>query len=250
VTQDRSDATRQLNAIPGLRELGVTDELMADLLASVRLYSGSSGYDLTLTDLPSTDRLRLEIRIVQGREIRVHIPRSPKPAARALASLPAVLDLTTWPSRIPRALIEYLEWDDKSQSWRYGHQTYTGVWGYGPVEFVSQIWVGMAALWFLGKLADAYATRLADWMAETTIAALRRVRTTKSGKRELVVIKVPKGVTVMILPKGKLTEAAREAFIDLDPNADGISGELLSWNPKAGRWLPESDAIPHPPPDA
>jgi hypothetical protein len=195
--------------------------------------------------------LTLNIRIGQNPQsvINVYVPGLPDAAAMALFSLPAVLDLTTWPTRIPTTDAEYLVWDDESRSWRYGHEKYNGiVGGYVTVDSVGQIWVGMAALWFLGKLADAYVARLADWMAETTVATLRRVRATKSDNGQFLVIKVPEHVTMMILPEAGLTDEAKEAFIDLDPNADGIRGKLLSWSPEAGRWLPQNDAIP--PPDA
>jgi hypothetical protein len=243
----------KIRGIATLRKFGMNNALIEDLMTSVGQYSnkGTADYKVDVEDHPGTNELVIDIRIGNVRPwIRIHIPRSPNKAERALASLPGALDLTTWPTHIPAPDIEYLEWNDKSRSWRYGRQKYTGVFGYGPVDFVAQFWVGIAALWFLGKLADAYAARLADWMAETTVAALKRLRTTESDKSQFIVIKVPEGVTVMILPKAGLTDEAKEAFIDLDPNANEIRGKSLSWSPEAGAWLPQGEAISRLPPDA
>jgi hypothetical protein len=249
VTQDHSRMNK-VDGIAALRELGMADLAINDVLTSVRQYPGPADYELRLRHRSGGKEITLSLTSdpYSGTEMTFHIPRSPDVVTRAVASLPAVLDLTTWPTRTRTGKFEHLEWEDKSRSWRYSLETPRGI-GAGPIEFVGQIWVGMAALWFLGKLADAYVTRLADWMAETTVAAIRRVRSTRSGKHQLVVIKVAEGVTMMILPQAGLTDEAGEAFIDLDPNADGIRGKLLKWTPEAGAWLPQSDAEPYLPPD-
>jgi hypothetical protein len=88
--------------------------------------------------------------------------------------------------------------------------------------------VGAVALWFLGKLADAYVTRLADRLADSTIDAAHQIRS-RTGSN-LVYIKVPGGTTTL-LPPERMTDDAREAFIDLDPTADGIRRESLRWDP-------------------
>jgi hypothetical protein len=90
-------------------------------------------------------------------------------------------------------------------------------------------------------------------MAETTVATLRRLRFIKSDKGQLLVIKVPEDVTIMILPEAGLTDEAKEAFIDLDPNAEefAVGARLTLERQSSGRcfdgaacaWMPVSTGV-------
>jgi hypothetical protein len=130
-------------------------------------------------------------------------------------------------------------WDSETGSWQEWNSTPPGgIDRPGTYELIGQIWIGAAALWFLGKLADAYVSRLADRLAESTFKAAQRISLRRHRKkRDCVSIQVPEGTTTIVLPSN-LSDDAREAFIDLDPTADGIRGKTLYWSQEQRTWSP------------
>jgi hypothetical protein len=95
---------------------------------------------------------------------------------------------------------------------------------------------GAATLWFLGKFADAYISKLADRLADSTVDAAARFKHKKKGGENFITIRVPGGTTTILLPE-PFSEEARLAFIDLDPSVDGIRGKTLHWNSEKHAWV-------------
>jgi hypothetical protein len=155
------------------------------------------------------------------------LPGSPA-FERAVDALPQ--GAATWDRSQPDSWT--FDWDDEARVWCVRHEHS------GAVHLeVLEVAVGGGALWFLGKLADAYVSRIAERLAESTAKAAERIRLRRSPANDCVTIEIPGGTTTIMLPES-LTDEAREAFIDLDPAADGIGGKLLYWDQDALAWAP------------
>lgn len=113
-----------------------------------------------------------------------------------------------------------------------------------PFDFdqVVELAAGAGALWVLGKLADAYISRLADLIAESTFEAVRRIKLKRRLRDDFISIEIPQGATAIVLPRDGLSDEARLAFIDLDLTAEGICGKTLYWDPAAQSWIPGPEA--------
>jgi hypothetical protein len=152
-------------------------------------------------------------------------------AVAALPQAPAAGD-QSWSG------LETFDWDDEAHIWRMDKEQ-SGAFHLDVLELA----VGGGALWFLGRFAEAYVSGIADRLAESTLKAAERIRLRRSPATDCVIIKVPGGVTTIVLPE-PLTDEAREAFIDLDPAADEIRGKILYWDQDALAWIPRPQLPP------
>ena len=97
---------------------------------------------------------------------------------------------------------------------------------------------GFSALKVLGSFAEAFAKKLGESLAESTVRVLRRVRLTELPK--CLMIDGPPGARalVLVLPED-FPDEARVAVLDLDL-AEAPDGTVLHWNPEAKVWEPRS----------
>jgi hypothetical protein len=109
---------------------------------------------------------------------------------------------------------------------------------------VLEVVTGAAALWFLGKVADAYVARLADKLAESTINAAKRIRHRSSDGNGEIQIKLPGGTTIVELPKGPLTEEMKLAFIDLDIADIPHGHRCFRWDEESKTWVSTGSGRP------
>jgi hypothetical protein len=222
-----------------LDETGLTD-VIDDFGSSLSNSADARLYEIMLIKVEGRGPI-LQVSHFFGRDRSFrsyfHLPPTHSPtASQARAQLVALIHLTDWASfRTPVNRADFI-WDEGTRSWQEWHSASDS---HGDTyEFVDQIWIGAAALWFLGELADTYASRLADHPAETTFKARRSIslRRRRRDKRDCVRIEVPEETTTIVLPSD-LSDDAREAFIDLDPTADGIRGKTLYWDQKQRAWV-------------
>jgi hypothetical protein len=45
----------------------------------------------------------------------------------------------------------------------------------GDPDFIREVFAGAAAAWVVARIADSYISRLADYLAESTIEAAKRI---------------------------------------------------------------------------
>jgi hypothetical protein len=152
--------------------------------------------------------------------------------ARARDGLSRAFDDRFWLMMARATRDDRYLWDDARRQW-VGHKYQVHhLLGISPDLLVT----GGTALWFLGKLADAYVSRLAERLADSTIAVGKRITRIRNNGHDRIVIEAPGAKTILILPD-QMTDTAREAFIDLDPTADGIRGNTLHWDEAASAWV-------------
>jgi len=171
-----------------------------------------------------------------GWEVTFPFPLPGSPAfEKAVDALPRATH--AWDAS--QALQGTFDWDDEARAWHFRYED-TGAFHLEILEVA----VGGGALWFLEKLGEAFVARIADRFAESAAKAAERIRLRRSPASDCVTIKVSGGTTFIVLPE-PITDEAREAFIDLDPDADGFSGKILYWDQDARAWAPGD----HLPPD-
>jgi hypothetical protein len=229
-----------------LPEMGLRD-VIRDFRASLR--NAESIYDYQISFIRAEGHgpiieLYLFVASASDRRLRAyfHLPPTDSPtASQARAELATLVVLTNWGSFPEPVHRVDLIWDSETRSWQEWHSTPAGgIDRSGTYELIWQIWVGAAALWFLGKLADAYVSRLADRLVESTFKAAARISLRRRRhERYRVSIEVPEGITVIVLPPD-LSDDAKEAFIDLDPTATEIRGKTLYWDEEHCVWVPRN----------
>ena len=222
--------------LDALRALGMSDDEITKFVTTTGLPCLNAN-ELTLYSGPHPC-LRAYIpgeRTHSGSMAEFPLPDSNSPSfQRAVAALPQ--GATKWShSSSPDNFL----WDDEARTW-HRHHEHSGAIHLAVIELT----VGGGALWFLGKLADAYVSRIADHLAETTYKAAKHIKLRRSPSSDCVIIKAPGDTTMIVLPED-LTDEAREAFIDLDPTAEGIRGKILYWEQDEHAWVPGD----HLPPD-
>ncbi len=242
-----TEGTRALSEMTGM-----SPDVAEELLTALRNKSGVVKGKVTLRDTPD-DQLKVTISDSRGAErwLVFALPLNEQMRRSAYSEMPVAvrsLDLFTLP--VADAYTEFT-WNNGTDSWDAAPYLPTRR---NVIDFYAEvrptpeeILAGAAALWFLGKLADAYISKLADILAETTVTAVKRIRLRrKVAEAEQLTIQVPYDVTTVFLPKGDLPEEAKLAFIDLDPTADGVRGKVLYWNAEARVWEPVKTGQQHP----
>jgi hypothetical protein len=181
--------------------------------------------------------ITLSVRTVRTwRTIEFVLPSAGSaPYQAAVRALSQSLKDSGWVRQIMRFGIVRFRWDNNSNEWwRSKRPDEVPVdLGAVPPEVIAG---GAATLWFLGKFADAYISKLADRLADSTVEAAARFKHKKKGAEHFITIRVPGGTTTILLPES-FSEEACLAFIDLDPSADGVRGKTLHWDSEKHAWV-------------
>jgi hypothetical protein len=225
------------SGLGALRQIGLTDDGVSEFIQNVTSAIHTEDLFVDTEEKSLGPTITISVRTERTwRTIEFVLPSAGsapfQAAVRALSQSPKD---PGWVQQIMRFGIVRFRWDNSSgEWWRSKRPDEVPVdLGAVPPEVIAG---GAATLWFLGKFADAYISKLADRLADSTVDAAARFKHKKKGGENFITIRVPGGTTTILLPE-PFSEEARLAFIDLDPSVDGIRGKTLHWNSEKHAWV-------------